>query len=71
MAGKLQEPLGELKLSLGLQCDRARAGACSVPAAVLFPYELRGMKRPFKTAGRGLGLIKCNPFKNCKRFHMT
>lgn len=55
----------------GLQCGRARVGAGGVPAAVLFPDELRGMKRPFKTAGRGLGLIKCNPFRNCKHFHMT
>lgn len=37
----------------------------------MFPDELRGMKRPFKTAGRGLGLMKCNPFRNCKPFHMT
>lgn len=29
------------------------------------------MKRPLKTAGRGLGLIQSNPFSNCKRFHMT
>jgi len=55
----------------GLQCSRAEAGAQGVPAAVLFPDELRGMKRLFKTAGRGLGLMKCNPFRNCKRFHMT
>lgn len=46
-------------------------GWCPGCAAVLFPAELRGMKRPFKAAGRGLGLIKCNPFRNCKRFHMT
>lgn len=70
-AGKLQEPLGGLICSLGLQSCRARAGVWDVPAAALFPDELRGMKRPFKTAGRGLGFIKCNPFKNCKRFHMT
>lgn len=29
------------------------------------------MKGPFKTGGRELGLIKCNPWRNCKRFHMT
>lgn len=48
--GNSQELLGGLTSLWCLQC-----GALGLPAAVLFPDRLRGMKRPFKTAGRGLG----------------
>lgn len=70
-AGKLPGAIGRVDALSG-GCHVAPGlvpGMCLL--AVLLPDELRGMKRPFKAVGRGLGLTKCNPFRNCKRFHMT